>query len=357
MAAASNAKLNQSTKSTNSKNSNLKSKRKSRKSRKSKSKPKSPVPKLQYMELPNDFKDIDPAFWENLLLFWSPIFKRTELMELKERLHAMIAEDTKIKLKNHGLPLNTNGLHRVWSVCEIVKKIFPGYFVPMINEQIDAKYGRIREREEDFSAYQIICCSTMMLYGIIASRLLTHDQDYQLLFKGGKAIQMGLQTEYESEDIDVIIDPIYAYDRVMVDNISGHLALLIRWLLPFYTTVLPPGKNPDVYKVSFIKSDRSFKAFSDIDLKQIDPLDPYLKEYDASEHHIDALQEDARFKRPVLEKILEEKIFYYRKYKKLLADIKPGVNAKAEEDTCDPFMKKFKRAIHAIAPDIEVDQL
>jgi hypothetical protein len=343
MAAASNAKLNQSTKSTNSKG-----KRKSRKSRKTK--PKSPVPKLQYMELPNDFKDIDPAFWENLLLFWSPIFKRTELMELKERLHAMIAEDTKIKLKNHDLP-------EVWSVCKTVKKFFPGYFVPLRNKSFNVEYGRIREKEEDFSTYQIICCSTMMLYGIIASRLLMHDQDYQLLFKGGKAIQMGLHAEYETEDIDVIIDPIYAYDRVMVDNISGHLALLIRWLLPFYTTVLPPGKNPDVYKVSFIKSDRSFKAFSDIDLKQIDPLDPYFKEYDASEHHIDALQEDARFKRPVLEKILEEKIFYYRKYKKLLADIKPGVNAKAEEDTCIHFMKKFKRAIHAIAPDIEVDQL
>ena len=156
-----------------SKSKNSKSKGKSRKT-KPKPKSKSPVPKLQYMELPKDFKEIDPAFWENLLLFWSPIFKRTELMELKERLHAMIAEDTKIKLKNHGLP-------QVWSVCETVKKIFPGYFVPMKNNSFNVQYGRIREKEEDFSAYQIICCSTMLLYGIIASRLLMHDQDYQLL--------------------------------------------------------------------------------------------------------------------------------------------------------------------------------
>jgi hypothetical protein len=302
------------------------------------------------MELPKNFKEIDPAFWDNLLLFWSPIFKRTELMELKERLHAMIAEDAKIKLKTHDLP-------EVWSVCKTVKKFFPGYFVPLRNKSFNVEYGRIREKEVDFSAYQIICCSTMMLYGIIASRLLMHDQDYQLLFKGGKAIQMGLHAEYESEDIDVIIDPIYAYDRVMVDNISGHLALLIRWLLPFYTTVLPPGKNPDVYKVSFIKSDRSFKAFSDIDLKQIDPLDPYFKEYSVTYHHIDALQEDARFKRPVLEKILEEKIFYYRKYKKLLADIKPGKEVDVDAKTCDHFMKKFKRAILAISPEIDFDKL
>jgi len=344
MAAA--EKSSKSSNSNSGKSKNSKGKRKT----KSKTKSKSPVPKLQYMELPKDFKDIDPAFWENLLLFWSPIFKRTELMELKERLHAMIAEDTKIKLKNHGLP-------QVWSVCQIVKKIFPGYFVPLKNDEIELKYGRIREKEDDFSTYQIICCSTMMLYGIIASRLLMHDQDYQLLFKGGKAIQMGLKTEYESEDIDVIIDPIYAYDRVMVDNISGHLALLIRWLLPFYTTVLPPGKNPDVYKVSFIKSDRSFKAFSDIDLKQIDPKDPYFRDYDVTHPYIDALQEDARFKRPLLEKILEEKIFYYKKYKNLLAEIKQGKEVDVDEKTCIHFMKKFKRAIEAIAPGIDVERL
>ena len=354
MAAASNSKSNKSNKtssnksSKSSKSTNSKGKRKTKS--KSKSKSKSPVHKLQYMELPKDFKDIDPAFWEKLLLFWGPIFKRTELMELKERLHAMIAEDTKIKLQDHGLP-------QVWSVCEIVKDIFPGYFVPLKNDEIKLKYGRIREREEDFSTYQIICCSTMMLYGIIASRLLMHDQDYQLLFKGGKAIQMGLKTEYESEDIDVIIDPIYAYDRVMVDNISGHLALLIRWLLPFYTTVLPPGKNPDVYKVSFIKSDHSFKAFSDIDCKEIDPKDSYFRDYDVTHRYIHALQEDVRFKRPLLEKILEEKLFYYGEYKKKLAQIKPGVNAKAEEDTCIHFMKKFKRAIEAIAPGIDVERL
>lgn len=348
MAAASNAK-SKSSNSNSGKSSSSKGKRKTSKS-KAKPKTKSPVPKLQYMELPKDFKEIDPAFWENLLLFWSPIFKRTELMELKERLHAMIAADTKIKLKNHDLP-------EVWSVCKTVKKIFPGYFVPLRNKSFNVQYGRIREKEVDFSTYQIICCSTMILYGIIASRLLMHDQDYQLLFKGGKAIQMGLQTEYESEDIDVIIDPIYAYDRVMVDNISGHLALLIRWLLPFYTTVLPPGKNPDVYKVSFIKSDRSFKAFSDIDLKQIDPQDPFFKEYYSSDHHIDALHEDVRFKRPVLEKILEEKIFYYKKYKKLLGQIQQGKEVDVDAKTCDHFMKKFKRAIHAIAPDIDVDRL
>ena len=344
MAAASNAK---SKNSNSGKSSSSKGKRKTSKT---KSKSKSPVPKLQYMELPKDFKEIDPAFWENLLLFWSPIFKRTELMELKERLHARIAADTKIKLKNHDLP-------EVWSVCKTVKKFFPGYFVPLRNKSFNVQYGRIREKEEDFSAYQIICCSTMMLYGIIASRLLMHDQDYQLLFKGGKAIQMGLQTEYDTEDIDVIIDPIYAYDRVMVDNISGHLALLIRWLLPFYTTVLPPGKNPDVYKVSFIKSDRSFKAFSDIDLKQIDPLDPYFRDYDVTHRYIDALQEDARFKRPLVEKILEEKIFYYKKYKKLLGQIQEGKEVDVDEKTCDHFMKKFKRAIEAIAPGIDVESL
>ena len=66
---------------------------------------------------------------------------------------------------------------------------------------------------------------------------------------------------------------------------------------------------------------------------------------------------DVRFKRPLLEKILEEKLFYYGEYKKKLAQIQPGVNEAAERKTCDHFMKKFKRAIQAIVPNTDFDQL
>ena len=307
------------------------------------------APKLQYMELPKDYAHIDPSFWENVLLFWSPIFKRNELMELRERIHAMIAEDEKIQLVDKEV-------HEVWSVCKIVKKFFPSYFIPMKNKSFIGARGYGRHKDVDFSNYQILCCTTMMLYGIICDRLIQYDQDYQLVFKGGKAIQMGLTAEYVSEDIDILVDPIQGYDPVMMNNLSGHLSLLIKWLLPLPTSVLPPGTNPHIYKVSFITSDGSLRPFSDIDFKRVE--EPFFNEIYVNHYYVEALQEQATFKRPTIEKILEEKVFYYSKYKKILEQLDQGIEIEGmTKRSCLFFMDKFKRAIQAISPDIDFERL
>jgi hypothetical protein len=68
-------------------------------------------------------------------------------------------------------------------------------------------------------------------------------QDYKFIFKGGKAIQLVLAeiqnlSEYKSEDIDVLIIPNknIQYDELIVKNLAGHLAYLIRWFLNIPST-------------------------------------------------------------------------------------------------------------------------
>jgi hypothetical protein len=309
------------------------------------------APKLEYMELPDDFTTITPSSLDQIVLFWSPIFKKNELYALKEKIHAMIAEDQKIKL-------DKTDVRQVWSVCQIVKELFPAYFISMKNKSYQGPGGYTRDQEVDFSNYQMACCTTMLLYGIISYRMLMHDQDYRLIFKGGKAVQMGINTEYDSQDIDIMIDPLYGYDPKMIDNISGHLALLIQWLLPFKVSVQPPGRNPTVYKVSYVSQYGSMRAFSDVDFKQVDVLDPFFKETYMSFPYIHELQEKAMFRRPTIEKVLEEKIFYYKKYESILKQLNEGIEVEGvNKGTCDFFMKKFGRAIMAINPKIDLSKL
>jgi hypothetical protein len=287
------------------------------------------------MELPLNYDASEPEFWR-------PIFKKGEMMKLKEKIHEMLAYDKDIQLNRHSV-------REIWSSCQIIRKYFPSYFIPRIND---------KNQDVDFSNYQMICCTTMLLFGILAARFSQNDQDYDLIFKGGKAIQMGLDHEYNSEDIDILVEPILEYDPVMMKNISGHIALLIQWFLPFQTSVLQPPLNPTIYKVSYQKSDHRFKAFLDIDFKQIDPANPYFKKLDTDLIKIKPLKEMLMFKRPSLEKILEEKIHYYSKYNEILKLLNRGIRIEGMTiQYCKVLVNKFKRAILAIAPETDLDRL
>lgn len=317
--------------------------RRTRRTRTRRRRPK-PVPKLAYMELPIHYEDHEPEFWK-------PLFKKNELFELREKVRTMLAPDFQIKLVNKEVP-------ELWSACKIVKQYFPSFFVPMKNKSYVIASGYTRDQEVDFSNYQILCCTSMLLFGILSARFVLKDQDYQLVFKGGKAIQMGLPTEYVSEDIDIVVEPIVDYDPVLIQNITGHLALLMKWLLPLEISVLPPGANPHIYKLSFQLSNHRFRPFADLDFKQIDPRDPFFRELDTDQYFIEPLDEHALFKRPTIEKILEEKLFYYTKYKRNLEQINQGIMVEGvDKRTCEYFMTKFKRAIQAIAPDTDFDRL
>ena len=208
-------------------------------------------------------------------------------------------------------------------------------------------------------------------------------QDYKLVFKGGKAIQLELAktpetASYKSEDIDVLIlpDTDIPYQQIKVKNLSGHVSYLVRWFLntpetQYKVSVQAPNPentkaNPFIFKLSYVKVIQKrdyrrqimvddFRQFSDIDFKEIpQTIKNFFEKSKEYSFFISELNEKVLFRCPNIGALLDEKIYYYAKYttfKNLLQENKPIPEEGYERLTsfeCDRFLEKFKRAILAL---------
>jgi len=333
--------------------------------------PKKPVIKL---EIPTELPSESGYDLNKEPNFWKPLFNEGELNSVKSILTNMIMTDLNIGF-------NQNIVNELWSVCQINKAIIPTYYIPNKNEYYYVNNWLIMDTDIDFSQYNIVLCATLLLYGIISYKMI--GQDYELIFKGGKAIQLVLSTIlnneiYKSEDIDLLIMPKQdiLYDELKVKNLSGHLSYLIKWFLTSPETnirisVLPPNPtntraNPYIYKLSYIKTRQRFdhrkkimvdeyKQFSDIDFKEVPSnIKQYFEKSGDFQFDISELQEKILFRCPNIGSILDEKIYYYAKYIEFKNILKRrekiteiGYENLTELDI-DRYLEKFKKAIVAM---------
>lgn len=308
-------------------------------------------------ELPPDSGypiDVEPEFW-------IPLFGANNMFSIREKIRSMMASDMGIKM--NGIKISD-----IWSVCKIIQNLIPTYFVSTENKpyQPQGEFGPIfLDSPTDFSQYNIILCASLLIFGIISQKMKY--QDYQLIFKGGKAIQLVLAkipgiNMYESEDIDVLLMPKQGiiYDEILIKNLSGHIAYLIKWFLTVNTPVIsvlvpnPSNKraNPFIFKLSYIKQGRGFKAFSDIDFREIpQTIKPYFERAIDYTFNILELEQRVSFKCPDIGSLLDEKLYYYAKYtifKDMLTKkqtIPEPDYATLTIDECIRLLDKFKRAI------------
>jgi hypothetical protein len=224
-------------------------------------------------------------------------------------------------------------------------------------------------------------------------------QDYKVIFKGGKAIQLVLSgmpetSVYKTGYIDVLImpDTNIPYVESIVKNLSGHLAYLIRWFLNIPESDPEPGykvsvqvpnpintkANQYIFKLSYIKSLKrkdyrkqvlidDYKQFLDIDFKQVsrDMISYFqddLKEYNFEISLSSDTKQNLLFICPNLGSLLNEKIYYYVKYfkfKQILQNKKTitedGYQA-ITIDECDRFLDKFKRAILVMNKGLQIQR-
>jgi hypothetical protein len=303
--------------------------------------------------------DIEPEFWK-------PIFAPNEMQRLRETIHRMMSNDRNISPSSEGK------MEQMWSVCQIIKAIIPTYYVPTSNEPYMSFGTYIIDQMVDFSHYNILLCAALLVYGIISYKM--HGQDYDLLFKGGKATQLVLagiedMDEYKTEDIDILVmqKPNIPYDPIIIQKLSGHIAYLVKWFLqipetPFRISVLVPNPenkraNPYIYKLSYTKQIKradyrrqmmvdDFKPFSDIDFKETPtPLKPFFDKAVDYVFTIDELQTNISFRCPNLGALLDEKLYYYAKYKKIIKDNKPIPEEGLTIEECYRLLDKFKRTI------------
>ena len=322
-------------------------------------------------ELPTDSGyplDIEPEFW-------IPLFGLNNMFALREKLHSMMINDA-------GIKMDGTKITDIWSVCKIIQNLIPTYFVPNENKPYrpQGEYGPIFfESPADFTQYNIVLCATLLVFGIISQKM--KQQDYELIFKGGKAIQLVLShipgiTMYESEDIDILLMPNEGviYDEINVKNLSGHIAYLVNWFLTITTpvsikiSVLAPNPNnkranPFIYKLSYTKQYTGFKAISDIDFREIpEMIKPYFERSVDYQFTISELDEKITFKCPDIGSLLDEKLYYYIKYvtfKDLLSKkqqiTEPGYETLTIAE-CNRLLDKFKRAIVNLNKGLQISR-
>jgi len=330
--------------------------------------PEKPIIKLVIpTELPSESGYTEPEFWK-------PIFGENELFTIRQKINEMMNADGNI-------PINKNFLSELWSVCKINHAMIPTYYTPTKNEPYELFGSLISDQDIDFSHYNIILCAALIVFGIITEKMI--GQDYKIIFKGGKAIQLELSGTpesdiYKTEDIDVLVLPNkdIPYDANKVKNLSGHIAYLVRWFLntpetQYVVSVQIPNPentraNPFIFKLSYVKSSKKFdyrknkmiddfKQFSDIDFKDLpESIKPFFENAKEYKFFISELNTNVLFRCPNIGSLLDEKIYYYSKYtefKKALEERNPITEEGYERLTiydCNRFLDKFKRAILAM---------
>lgn len=323
-----------------------------------------PVYKLQ---LPTELPSADTGYAVDFEPeFWKPIFEENEMLTIREKINAMMNADVNI-------PINSNKeISDLWSVCKINKAIIQTYYVETKNEPYSSFGTFYADLDKDFSNYNIVLCAALLIYGIICQKMV--GQDYTLLFKGGKAIQLELSripetSIYKTEDIDVLILPEtnIVYDEMIVNNLAGHIAYLVKWFL-FNVSVQVPNPeniraNPFIYKLSYVKSKKKFdvrrnmlvddfKQFSDIDFKNVpESIKGFFQNSIEYKFYISELDEPILFRCPNIGSLLDEKIYYYAKYSEFesLLNENKRITEKGYENLklmeCQRLLEKFKRAI------------
>jgi hypothetical protein len=305
--------------------------------------------------------------------FWLPLFGPGNMFSLREKIHIMMIQDSRIRIQDSKL---TN----MWSICQILQTLIPTYYVPSdfktITPTAEHTGPLYIESPTDFSNYNILLCAALLVFGIISKKI--EQQDYKIIFKGGKAIQLVLgqileNTVYQSEDIDTLIIPKdIPYDGEQIKNISGHISYLIKWFLNIIIPQLPqrtnnidisvlapnprnPRANQYIFKLSYIQQVGGFKPFSDIDFKEI-PINikPFFERAINYSFEISQLGENVLFTCPDIGSLLDEKLYYYIKYvnfKQLLLERHPITEVGYENlnvDECNRLLEKFGKAIKAL---------
>jgi hypothetical protein len=280
--------------------------------------------------------------------FWKPIFQNgEELLQIREKFMGIYEIDR-----------YTSDIQKRVKICDLLETIIPGYLT---------KYSLgFRETAKTLINVNILNCFITLFYGMILYRLYETKQDYLFIFKGGRALQLSLTDihdigQYFSEDTDILIIPNkfegVVYDLEKMENLSEHIAYLIKWMVPEEINVFislpsnPKNTNKDITKILY-NDDRLFKALSDIGFGEInEDIIRFFDNLSYSPLYLDEFETIALFITPTLDDMLAEKLFYYAKYLKFKGMISRREPIMEQEyvnlttDECDRILFKFKRAI------------
>jgi hypothetical protein len=287
--------------------------------------------------------------------FWKPIFQGgEELMELRNTFMNIYETDK-----------YTENAVKQFEICDLLEKLFPGYLTKQ-----SLSYN---EEPKTLVTVNIVNCIITLLYGILTYKLYEFKQEYIILFKGGRALQLSLNDipnikKYFTEDADILIIPNktinseYNFDKMQ--NLSEHIAYLVKWFIPNDINIVvslpsnPKNTNKEITKVLY-NDDTLYKSLSDIAFGDMtEDIKRYFDNPSYSPFYLDNFETNLLFITPTIEDILSEKLYFYTKYSIMKQQLKNGMNIteKGYEDMtqekCDFYMHKFYKAIKQIVDSL-----
>lgn len=271
------------------------------------------------LQLPSPLPENNDIGYDRTVVpeFWKPIFKDDEeLMRIRDAFMEIYSQDRYTDKHNNK-----------YEICKILERIVPSYLTKTTLH--------FRDIIKTLVNTNILNCMTTLLYSIILYRLYDTKQDYLFIFKGGRALQLSLVGipdigKYFSEDTDVLIIPNKAkqsvYDLEKMENLSEHMAYLIKWFIPEEINVvvsLPTYlNNTNITKVLY-NDNRIFKPISDIGFGELnEDIKKYFDSLSYSPFYISEFETECLFITPSIEDMLSEKLFYYAKYFRLDENLK-----------------------------------
>ena len=283
--------------------------------------------------------------------FWKPIFKETSLMDLREKIRRWLSKDTLNEVSSRLTNKQVG-----WKTCQLVEGIFPTYYT---KQNPDYGIG-----PQDFVNINAILCMTLIILGIVSRKM--EGQDYNFIFKGGKAVQFVLSeiqnaSKYISDDIDILITG-NEYNSVNMKNLAAHIGYLIQWFFAgnYNISLELPNANlnnigKEIVKVSYKNSANMFTALADIGFNKTNTnVEKYFIHPQEFKINMKRLKEELLFRCPNIDALLNEKLYYYLKFIELRGILKQGlpIHESGYEDTTinnlNFYMIKFKRSIKAI---------
>jgi hypothetical protein len=202
--------------------------------------------------------------------------------------------DELCKLKNDILSNKDN-------LCGIIKKMYPLY---NITHDLFCKIEPSGEKkyldEETINKTINFYCVILLVVGIINYQLKKYNQDYMIVLKGGKALQLILSgmdakssVNFKSNDIDLVISPVEGkkYSDKKCKYFGVIICLLLQWILNptknmykkdyWVSYKLPDSTDPYLYPYPYViklshkiqysddDPDSYYTAVSDIDFNEI----------------------------------------------------------------------------------------
>ncbi len=289
--------------------------------------------------------------------FWKPIFdnRGDNLLELRNNIRNWVSEDT---IENVLRRYSSDRRQNSWSTCAYIESMFSAY-----STKTTPEYGRTTN---DFINMNTSLCIMLILFGIISYKMI--GQDYNFIFKGGKAVQFVLSeiptSKYISDDIDILVMPndSNAYNKDNVENLSVHIGLLIQWFLKDNLNIsieVPDTKlhtiGKDIVKLAIRDSLNKYNALSDIGFGKIkDDIKTHFMHPQEFRMYSNKLNQHMLFRCPNIESIINEKLHYFLKFVELKDMLKNNISIpypeyeNITENDLNYFMIKFKRSIKAL---------